>query len=292
MNILKKQTILALILSAAALLSVSAAADEAEEAVPAADEAVVEEAAEEAAAEEAVEEIVPPVIDGMERIIVTSSDSSVPGTTDKVETSVFFDGSSSTGCTISFIELPAPETDENGNPIVNEEYADLEVADSKTFSIYTATRVPEALQAVAALFGGESGTVLGVSVYATNDSLLMDWTQLTVQNPVEKIGEYDVFTIAEEPVKYSFYRIDIEVIEGAGFDLSELVLYKPAVDEPEYAYVSDGEVEAGETPDLIEVSAEEPVEEAEEAPVEEAEETPLLGLFGMPGLMRQTMPRN
>lgn len=284
MNILKKQTILALILSAAALFSVNAAAEDTAE--TAVEETAVEEVAADEAAEEVVEEIAPITIEGMERIIVTSADSSVPGTSDKVETSVFFDGKSSTGCTITFVEIPAPETDEDGNPIVDEAYADAEIATEKTLSIYTATRVPEALQTVAALFGGESGTVLGVSVYATNDSLLMDWTQLTVKNPVEMIGEYSVFEIAEEPVSYSFYRIDITVVEGSGFDLSELILFKYITDEPEYQYVSDGEVEAGEAPELVEISAE--TEEAEEA----EEEKPLFGLFGMPGMMRQTMPRS
>lgn len=274
MNILKKQTFLALLLSAAALFAINASAEEIAE-------TAVEEA--EPIVAEVIEEVAPITVDGMERIIVTSSDSSIPGTSDKVDTTVFFDGKSSTGCTIGFIEIPAPALDENGEPIVDEAYADVEIATEKTLSIYTATRVPEALQTVAALLDGEVGTVLGVSVYATNDSLLMDWTQLTVINPVEKVDGYCVFEIAEEPVAYSFYRIDINLVEGNSFDLSELILFKNITDEPEYQYVSDGEVEAGETPELIEV----PTEEAE---VEE--EAPLFGLFGMPGLMRKNMPRH
>lgn len=235
---MKKKILFALVLSASMLFSVNVSAlgifdDPKPEVVEEINEEVV------------VKEIEPLELDGMTRIVVTTSDSTIAGSTEKVATENFFDGKSSTGCTIIFEDSEAVEEDG--------ELADCEVSTPKTFSIYTATRVPEAVESIAALFDGEKGTVLAINVYATNDSLLLDWKQLTLENPLYTDGNYDIINIANYPQKYSFYRIDITVEEGTYFTLSELLLYKDASDDSYYYYAHVEELEPGETPELIEV---------------------------------------
>lgn len=262
---MKTQKLLALILSVAALLAVNVNAAAAETT---------------SVAESTSTEIAPLVLEDMERIIVTSSDSKINGS-HKVATANFFDGNLSTGCTF-VVEEDVEEVPEENEAVeavevseeIEEELKDCGVENSNTLSIYTATRVPEALQAIAGLFDGEKGTILGISVYATNDSLLIDWKQLTLKNPIEKIGEYDVLRIANYPQKYSFYRIDITVEEGSGFTLNELLLYKNVTNEPITYYESDGEVEAGETPELVEIPRK--------------KDPPQFGLFLPYGIMRQS----
>ncbi|MBQ4354987.1 MAG: hypothetical protein IJC71_08850 [Clostridia bacterium] len=248
MKLFKKQALLALFLAAAAMLSVSVSADE-------------PEAASDAAAVNIDELIAPPIeLEDMTRIKVTTSMASVPGTNGYIDSSVLFDGLKATGAVMTFLDLETDfPKDDKGNPIVP---AAIEIADAKILSIYTATRVPEAVESFALHFD-RTGS-LGIRIYATNDSLLEEWTQLTFDGAPYKVGEYDVFDIADEPQKYSFYRIDIEVLSGSTYAVNELILFKDASDTSYFYYESDGEVLPGETPELIEVPA-----PAEEEPAEE-----------------------
>lgn len=192
--------------------------------------------AEDAAAEaEAVVIAEPLVLDGMTQVEVTSSDTSID-----VDTGNFYDSIAETKCRIAFTED----------------------AETKTFSVYTATKVPEALTKFAAIIDGEKGTVLTINVYATNDSLLMDWTPLAFS--AESLDtEYAIFALADNTTAYAFYRFDFTLDLGEYFELAELALYKETTDAPEMKYDLGDVVEAGEMPALV------PVEEAAEATVEE-----------------------
>ena len=102
-----------------------------------ADDAVVtEDTAVTAAEETTVSE--PFAIDGMTKVEVTSSDASLD-----VDTGNFYDALPETKCTITF------DADE----------------ETKTLSVYTATKVPEALTNFAAIVDGEKGTVITLSVW-------------------------------------------------------------------------------------------------------------------------------
>lgn len=243
MKIFRKQTILALLLSAAALLTVPVSAEDAAFANDATPIAVA-----------AIKKAPELKLKDRTQIKVTSSDAAVPGASGSIVSGIFFDGYLSTGFTASFVDLPADaETDEAGNPVIPE---NAETASAKILSVYTATRTPEAVRSIAAILAGDGQTVLGVSVYGTNDSLQLDWTQLDLKSPAGINGPYTVFEIESEAERYSFYRIDIEVVSGSTFTLSELLLYKDADDTAVYRYESDGEVAAGETPKLVEVPEE------------------------------------
>ena len=221
-----------------------------------ADEAVI---AEETAAVETAEEIViaePLTLEGMTQIVVTSS-----ATDPTVASGNFYDAVPETKCTITF---------------------DAE-AETKTFSVYTASKVPEVLAKFAAIVDGEKGTVITFEVYGTNDSLLLDWTPLAF-GPESLDTEYAIFAMADNSTAYAFYRFDFTLELGEYFDLAELVLFKETTDAPEMQYDLGEVVEAGEIPALI------PVEEAiaEEIVEEEAffAEIPTFGLFSsfpMPG---------
>lgn len=216
---MKKTKLIALITGAVMLFSMSA----------------VSAGAEDAAAEE--EKPIELTLDGLRRVIVTSSNSVLETDGKDVGSVNFFDHKASTGCTVAL------EEGEN--------------ADEKTLTIYTATRVPEAVETFAMLFSGERGTILAIDVYATNDSLLNDWTQLTVERPVNKEGEFHIINITEAPEKYSFYRVDITIESGSAYTLNEILLYKDIDDDAVYYWdwENAGELEAGELPELVEVEA-------------------------------------
>lgn len=191
----------------------------------------------------------PLVLDGMTQVTVTSSDTSID-----VDAVNFYDAIAETKCKISF---PAD-------------------AETKVFSVYTATKVPEALTKFAAILDGEKGTILTINVYATNDSLLMDWTPLAFS--AESLEtEYAIFALADNTTPYAFYRFDFTVELGDYFELAELALFKETTDAPEMKYDLGDVVEAGEIPALV------PVEEAAEEPAEEEKplfsEIPTFGLF-------------
>ncbi|MGN1345857.1 MAG: hypothetical protein ACI4V1_03675, partial [Eubacteriales bacterium] len=138
-----------------------------------ADEAVETAEAPAAAAEETV---VPATItiEGLTQVEVTTSDTSLD-----VDAANFYDTLAETRCRIEF----APDAEET------------------TFSVYTATKVPEAISKFAAILDGEPGTILTIEVYGTNDSLLLDWTPIALvqEEEVTVIGDYAVLSIADEP---------------------------------------------------------------------------------------------
>ncbi len=192
------------------------------------------------------EELQPLTIEGMTQIVVTSSDSN-----GNVDASNFYDGTSDTRCKIGF----GAEEEE------------------KTFSVYTATKIPEALSAFATILDGEPGVIITISAYGTNDSLLIDWTPLALSEDIAFSDEYAIFTIADEPTTYAFYRFDFTLEYGESFEIAELALFKLTTDEPEMEYAYAEVVEAGETLPLV------PVETAEEEEVAVDAEFPAFGLF-------------
>lgn len=202
--------------------------------------------ADDAVTDEAVAE--PLVIDGMTQVVVTTSDAS-----HDVDVSNFFDSVQETKCVITFDA--AEET--------------------KTFSVYTATRVPEAISSFATILDGEKGTVVTIEAYGTNDSLLFDWDPLAIEvNSLDT--EYAIFSVNDNETAYAFYRFDFTLEIGEYFEIAELALYKVTTDEPEMIYDLGDSIEAGETPALI------PIEEAAIADVDEVEESedvPTFGLF-------------
>lgn len=204
-------------------------------------------------ADDTADAIEPAVItvDGMEQITVTSSDTSAA-----VDAVNFYDHSAETKCKITFA-----------------------AEEEKIFSVYTATKVPEALSAFAAILEGESGTVLTLSVYGTNDSLLVDWTPLAIEETIDTIGDFAVFKIADEAVKYSFYRFDFVLELGDYFELSELALFAPVTDEPELEYAATDVIEPGETPELVPVAGE--ITEPADETVDEAEDSVAAPSFGL-----------
>lgn len=215
---------------------------------------VVEEA--ETAAVEETTVVEPLVLDGLTQVEVTSSDTNLDA-----DAGNFFDSIADTKCKITF---PAEE-------------------ETKTFSIYTATKVPEAISNFAAIIEGEKGTVITIEVYATNDSLLLDWTPLAFS--AESLDtDYAIFGLADNTTEYAFYRFDFTLEIGDYFEIAELALFKVTTDAPEMMYdIPDGVVEEGETPavvPVVEEAAEEVVEEeAVEETAEEAEDVPTFGLF-------------
>lgn len=213
MTDMKKTKLLALITSALMLIPMSAGVS-----VSAAD---------------AEEDFTNLILDGLRRVIVTTSDSQLENSDEDVECEKLFDNRASTGCTVAL---------EAG-----------ECGDDKTFTVYTATRAPEAVETFAMLFEGEPGTVLAVDVYATNDSLLLDWTHLTVERPVDKENGYHIVNIVEEPEKYSFYRLDITLEIGDAYTLNEILLYKDINDDAIFYWGDSTDLADGELPELIEV---------------------------------------
>ena len=205
------------------------------------------------AAEDAVVHVEPLVLDGMTQIEVTSSDTNMD-----VDAANFYDALAETKCSITF---PAD-------------------AEARTFSVYTATKAPEAVTKFAAIIDGIKGTVLTINVWGTNDSLLMDWTPIALS--AENLEtEYAIFALPDNTTAYAFYRFDFTLEFGEFFDISELALFKPA-DAPDMVYDLGDVVEEGEIPALIpaaEAAAEEAIAEeiVEEEPL--FSEIPTFGLF-------------
>lgn len=199
-------------------------------------------------------------LDGMTQVTVTTSD-----TSHDVDVSNFYDFIADTKCVITF-----DETEE-----------------TKTFSVYTATRVPEAISAFATILGGEKGSVVTIEVYGTNDSLLFDWTPLSIE--VDNLDtEYAVFSVNDNATAYAFYRFDFTLEIGDYFEIAELALYKVTTDEPAMMYDLGDSIEVGETPALI------PIEDAAIADIEVEEEAdvPTFGLFSaFPMPMYKFLPR-
>ena len=178
--------------------------------------------------EEEADVYAPIELDGMTKIAVTSSVSE--GSLEEVDLTALYDGKSSTYITLDY---------------TGDSY--------RLFSVYTATRVPEPLSAFAAMFEGEWGTTIKVTAFGTNDSLLREWTNLSLDyTPKEKDG-YKGFEIQDEPETYAFYRFDFELLVNDCVTISELVLFEEENDGPEYKYVirdPDG-IDPGEMPLLV-----------------------------------------
>ncbi|MBR3997348.1 MAG: hypothetical protein IKI93_03285 [Clostridia bacterium] len=242
-----KKTLLALILAVSSLLAVSAGA------------------------EEAAAEQFPPVIEGYKALPVTSSISSFPGITEKIDTSLIFDNNSQTGCTVEFIDVAESEK-------AAAEEAGLPVADEKTVSIYTSSGVPHGMLAFALNLQGDMGTAVSINVYGTNDNLQLDWTQLNLTSSrAEENNGYYVFEIDGKIEKYSFYRFDISLTAGNVITINEIELYKSAKDIFEYHYATGSDIEPGETPEIERVLIEKP---------KSVKKYPMFGLTNLPGAVR------
>lgn len=206
-------------------------------------------------ADEVAEEttvVEPLVLDGLTQVEVTSADTNLG-----VDVANFFDSIAETKCKVTF---PAD-------------------AETKTFSIYTATKVPEAISDFAAIIEGEKGTVITIEVYATNDSLLLDWTPL-VFSAESLETDYAIFGLADNTTDYAFYRFDFTLEVGDYFEISELSLFEVTNDDPEMMYDIGDVVEEGEIPAVVPVEKDE-AEAIEEVVEEETvvEDIPTFGLF-------------
>lgn len=206
-------------------------------------------------ADEVAEEttvVEPLVLDGLTQVEVTSADTNLG-----VDVANFFDSIAETKCKVTF---PAD-------------------AETKTFSIYTATKVPEAISDFAAIIEGEKGTVITIEVYATNDSLLLDWTPL-VFSAESLETDYAIFGLADNTTDYAFYRFDFTLEAGDYFEISELSLFEVTNDDPEMMYDIGDVVEEGEIPAVVPVEKDE-AEAIEEVVEEETvvEDIPTFGLF-------------
>lgn len=131
---------------------------------------------------------------------------------------------------------------------------------SKKLSIYTALEAPVVVDTFAVKIDGEKGDVIGINVYATNDTMLEDWYRLKVENPAEDKDGFKVFSVKEFVRKFRYYKFEFVVLTGNGFSLSELALYCDEGENVHVEYKTDGEVEEGSEPEKI--VAEEKTEEA------------------------------
>ena len=192
-------------------------------------------------------------LEGMTEITVTSSVNS----TEDVSSAAFFDKLISTGAAFTVS------------------------GDNRTLSVYTATGIPKSLSAFAAYLQGETGTVIGVNVFGTNDSSLENWTTVLPAGVPSEIDGFRVFPVDDPMVGFAFYRFDFTVADGDGFILSELALYAVESDEPELVFAPLTSVEPGETLPLIP----KPVYEAEIVTLSPA--APAFGVNTLrPGLRR------
>lgn len=167
-------------------------------------------------------------VDGKENVAVTSADSDY-----SFELTDIFDHDSSTTAKFEFAE------DED-----------------KTVNIYTALANRTVADTFAVMIGGESGTVITINVYGSNDSTLKDWYQIPVLNPAEDKDGYKIFSLKEFARKYTYYRFEFTLQSGEYFTLSELSLLRDETDEVPLRYVSDGEVEPGTAPKLVPIPTE------------------------------------
>lgn len=171
-----------------------------------------------------------PVIEGFDYAFVKSSMSNASG-----DIGYFFDGTTSTLCGMDMTGLPF-----------------------RTVSIYMTSYAPFTLSAVAGVFSSsEADLSMQVSVYGTNDSLLVDWTQIELDANIYSIGDYTVFTNADyaegaeapaDPAVYQFYRVDLTLLSGNSYTLAELVFFRPEGPLMIPVYDTTDGVELGEEP--------------------------------------------
>ncbi len=225
---MKKIKWLSAFLAACALLAVSSAADD-----NLISPNLISE--NEEAAEEIVEEValttVNVSLDGKDKVTVTSS---VCDLLPEVSLSALYDSTAESMVSVTFDE----ET-------------------TKTLNIYAAVAGPVVADKFAFYIDGEAGTVVGINVYATNDSTLTDWYQLTAVNPVEEKDGFRVLSVKDYARKFSYFRFEFTVLLGNSFSLSEIALYCDKGEATVVKYTSDGEVEAGTTPDSVTYSVKE-----------------------------------
>lgn len=129
----------------------------------------------------------------------------------------------------------------------------FEEGQKKSVSLYTALYTPAVLDRFGVIIGGESGTLVAIKVFATNDNQKPDdeWYQLDVINPGEQKDGYNVFEVEDFVRKFRYYRFDFTVLQGEGFTLGELAILKEETDEAPLVYKTNGEVLPGETPELV-----------------------------------------
>lgn len=123
-----------------------------------------------------------------------------------------------------------------------------EEAETKTVNVYVVAAGPVVADTFAVKMGGEEGTVVGINVYATNDSTLEDWYRLTVNNPAEDKDGFKIFSVKEFARKFTYYKFEFVLLTGDSYSLTELALYCDEGEGSLVTYESDGEVEAGDTP--------------------------------------------
>ena len=208
-----------------------------------------------------VAEPIPVVADGMKPLAVTSSlaDSGE-------DTAVLFDNDTATSLDLTFDEE----------------------AGTKTFTLRMAAGIPQPISAVALVTSSGEGGVLTIRIFGTNDSTEKEWTPLSFHAPVVKTGEWNIFNLTEpeggwkNAEKFAFYRLEITLEEASSFTLSECLLIRPDLGEPELTYETVDAVEEGETPPVTAVEAE-PAIADEEAPA-----LPRRLRFGLffPGIMK------
>lgn len=223
-------------LAACMMLSTGAMADDAAEETTAEETAVTEEtSAEETSVPEETEEsssetpVYTPAyvtIDGKEKVTVTSS---VSDLLPDVSLDCIFDSVAESMMTVAF-------DDE---------------APSKKINVYASVAGPVVADTFAFRIDAEEGTVVGINIYATNDNTLTDWYQLKVNNPAEDKDGFKVFTVKDYARKFSYFRFEFVILTGNSFSLSEAALFCDEGEATVVKYTSDGEVEAGSTPDSV-----------------------------------------
>ena len=165
-------------------------------------------------------------LDGKEKVTVTSS---VCDLIPEVSLEALYDSTAESMMTVAF---------------------DEEVA-AKTINVYAAVAGPVVADEFAFYIDGEDGTVVGINVYATNDSTLTDWYQLSVVNPVEEKDGFRVLSVKDYVRKFTYFRFEFTVLMGDSFSLSEIALFCDKGEASVVKYTSDGEVEEGTTPDSV-----------------------------------------
>lgn len=146
-------------------------------------------------------------LDGMDRVIVTSSYS--PDSDGKIDTAPLFDHRTETGCMFDFAD-----------------------SESKTFTLYIGSRDSEIVNKFSGLFAGVEGTEVEIAFYATDNSELTEWTMLDV-HPLVKDGDWHVIEVENIEKGYAFYRIDFTLLTGDSFGILELSLFRTAVEKEE-----------------------------------------------------------
>lgn len=142
-------------------------------------------------------------LDGMDRVLVTSSYS--PDGDGKIDTAPLFDHRTGTGCMFDFTD-----------------------SESKTFTLYIGSRDSEIVNKFSGLFAGAEGTEVEIAFYATDNPELTEWTMLDVR-PLEKDGDWHVIEVENIEKGYAFYRIDFTLLTGDSFGILELSLFREAV---------------------------------------------------------------